>query len=199
MLVTDYKEMGKGKVRITLETGTVLVLYRKEISGLCLSDGAEMTDEVYRVLLSVVSKRAKKRALYLLEKMDRSESKLREKLKASEYPSQCVDEAIEYVKSFHYLDDSRFARNYVRYHQDSLSRQQIFQKLLQKGIKKDDISNAIEEEYFAREDEQIKKLLEKKHYFDEPCDEKTYRRTYQFLLRRGFKSCDILKAMKEKV
>ena len=40
--------------------------------------------------------------------MDRSERKLREKLTQGGYPDCCVDAAIDYVKSFHYLDDYRF-------------------------------------------------------------------------------------------
>ena len=86
-------------------------------------EGAFISEADYEKLITeVVGKRAKKRALHLLEQMDRSERKLREKLTQGGYPDCCVDAAIDYVKSFHYLDDYRFASTYVRYHQDSLSR-----------------------------------------------------------------------------
>ena len=91
--------------------------------------------------------RAKKRALYLLERMDRTEQQLREKLKSSDYPEEVIEEAIEYVKSFHYLDDERYAENFTRYKKENMSRQQIKQKLMLKGVSKDIIQNAIEEEY----------------------------------------------------
>ena len=196
MLVADYVDMGKGKYRVTFENGIVLVLYRGEISRLSISAGTEITEEEYDFLLSVVAKRAKKRALYLLEKMDRSEAKLREKLSSNEYPKQCIDDAIEYVKSFHYLDDLRLAKNYVRYHQESLSRQQISVKLIQKGIRRDEIAIALDEEYFADEEEQIRKILQKKQFSYEEYNEKNFRRMYQYLLRRGFKCSDIIIAMK---
>ena len=152
-----------------------------------------------KLITEVVGKRAKKRALHLLEQMDRSERKLREKLTQGGYPDCCVDAAIDYVKSFHYLDDYRFASTYVRYHQDSLSRRQLEQKLMTKGIGRDDINCAIDSEYTADEEKHIAKLLEKKHYDPDNCDEKEFRRIYQFLMRRGFKSSQILSAMRSQL
>ena len=109
-----------------------------------------------------ISIRAKKRALHLLERMDRTEHQLREKLMASDYPEDVVEEAIAYVKSFHYIDDKRYAENFTRYKKENLSRQQIKQKLMLKGVDRDTIALAIEEEYDADEKEHIRRLLEKR-------------------------------------
>jgi len=140
--------------------------------------------------------RAKKRALHLLERMDRTEHQLREKLKASEYPDDVIEEAIDYVKSFHYIDDKRYAENFTRYKKEGLSRQQIKQKLMSKGIDRDTIELAIEEEYDADEAEHIRKLLVKKHFDGSSKDDGEFRRIYNYLLRRGFRSNDILREMK---
>lgn len=140
--------------------------------------------------------RAKKRALYILERMDRTEQQLREKLLASDYPEDVVDEAIEYVKSFHYLDDQRYAENFTRYSQERFSRRQIREKLMQKGVDKETIDVAIEQEYDVDETEHIRRLLEKKHFDGSQKDDKEFRRVYSYLLRRGFRSSDILREMK---
>jgi len=140
--------------------------------------------------------RAKKRALYLLERMDRTEHQLREKLKASDYPEEVVEEAIAYVKSYHYIDDERYAETFTRYKKDKMSRQQIKQKLIQKGVSRDLIDSAIEDEYDVDESVHIRNLLEKKHFSYEQADEGEFRRVYSYLLRRGFRSNDILKEMK---
>ena len=140
--------------------------------------------------------RAKKRALHLLERMDRTEYQLREKLRASDYPEDVIEEAIEYVKSFHYLDDERYAEMFTRYKKEGMSRRQIKQKLIQKGIACDIVENAIEEEYDVDESVHIRALLEKKHFSYEAADEGEFRRMYSYLLRRGFRSGDILKEMK---
>ena len=140
--------------------------------------------------------RAKKRALHLLERMDRTEHQLREKLRELDYPEEVVEEAIEYVKSFHYLDDERYAETFTRYKKEGLSRQQIKQKLMQKGVSRDIIENALEEEYDVDESVHIRKILEKKRFSYETADEGEFRRVYSYLLRRGFRSNDILKEMK---
>ena len=181
--ITGYENIGKGKYRTTFDNGTTCVLYRTEAVRYSIMEGAFISEADYEKLITeVVGKRAKKRALHLLEQMDRSERKLREKLTQGGYPDCCVDAAIDYVKSFHYLDDYRFASTYVRYHQDSLSRRQLEQKLMTKGIGRDDINCAIDSEYTADEEKHIAKLLEKKHYDPDNCDEKEFRRIYQFLM-----------------
>lgn len=196
--VVGFERVGKGRYRATFDNGIACLLYRGEASCLSIEKGVAISEEQYEKLMTeVLEKRAKKRAMYLLEQMDRSEKKLREKLVAGEYPQRCIDEAISYVKKYGYLDDSRFASTYIRYHQEKLGRVQIYQKLISKGISRDDIQSALDQEYTADEMEHIERLLEKKHYDSKTCDEREFRRIYQFLQRRGFKNSQIIKAMKQ--
>ena len=101
-----------------------------------------------------------------------------------------------YRVRFHYIDDERYAENFTRYKKGNMSRQQIKQKLISKGVSKDIITNALEEEYDMDESIHIRNLLEKKHFSYETSDEGEFRRIYNYLLRRGFRSSDILKEMK---
>ena len=195
--IVSIEKLEKGKRRICFENAETIVAYYSEIKGMHLEEGNYISYEIYEKLLGeIVGKRAKKRALYLLEQMDRTEQQLREKLMASEYPSRCVEEAIEYVKKFHYLDDERYAETFTRYKKDKMSRQQIKQKLMMKGVSRDIISNAIEEEYDVDESVHIRTILEKKRFSSEFADEGEFRRVYNYLMRRGFRSSDILKEMK---
>lgn len=197
IIVKEIEAVGKGRYRVKFDTGVTCLLYRKEMSSFSIEKGKEITAQQYQELLEeVVGKRAKKRALHLLEQMDRTEKQLRDKLLANEYPQSCIDGAIAYVKGFHYLDDSRYASNYVRFSQEKMSRVQMKQKLMQKGIASSVIADAIEEAYVADEMEQIMALLRKRKFVPEESDEKEFQRTYQYVMRRGFKSSDILKAMK---
>ena len=146
--ITGIEKIGKGRRRISFENGEKLVVYYSETRGLHIEDRMMLSLSEYETLLNeVVGKRAKKRALHLLEQMDRTEQQLRDKLLASEYPARCIDSAIEYVKSFHYLDDERYAETFTRYKKEKMSRQQIKQKLMMKGVARDLIISAIEEEY----------------------------------------------------
>ncbi len=196
MRVTQIEKLGNGKIKFYFENCDSLILYYSETRSCEIEEGSYISYEIYEHLLKdVVGKRAKKRALYLLEQMDRTEQQLREKLISSGYPIVCVDEAIAYVKSFHYLDDERYAETFTRYKKEKMSRQQIKQKLMMRGVSKDIISNVIEEEYDVDESVHIRRLLEKKHFSSEKADEGEYRRVYNYLLRRGFRSCDVIREM----
>lgn len=195
--VTECESVDKGRIRIKFDQGMQLVLYRSEARLFQLREGAEITGEMYQKLLDeVVSKRAKKRAMHLLEQMDRTESQLREKLRQGDYPQECIDAAVDYVKHFHYVDDFRYACTYVRYSQEKMSRRQMRMKLGQKGVSRELIERALEEEYQADEQQQIQQILQKRHFSTGESDEKEFQRTYQYLMRRGFSGSDVLKAMK---
>ena len=82
------------------------------------------------------------RALYILEHTDKSEADLKRKLKTAGYPDGIIERALEYVKGYRYIDDSRYALNYIRVHAALVSRRELTNKLMQKGISRDDIDAA---------------------------------------------------------
>ena len=137
---------------------------------------------------------ARKKAMQLLERMDRTEQNLRRKLAEKEFTEEEIEDAVSYVKGFHYLDDMRYARNYVCFHGANKSRTRLYQDLIQKGVEKEMAKEAIGEAYEGDEDAQIRRLLEKKHY-DPEMDRKEKQRIYAFLMRRGFPASKILRAM----
>lgn len=195
--VNNYEALGKGRYRVAFDNGVSCILYRSEAAQLSIEVQCSLTDENYDYLINeIVGKRAKKRAMHILEQMDRTEHQLREKLARGEYPQECIDSAVEYVKKYRYLDDERFASSYVRYHQKKLSRQQLSVKLSQKGVSKDIIAEALEMEYEADDGEKIRNLLSKRHFDPDNTDRQENNKIYQYILRRGFKSSDILKEMR---
>lgn len=195
--VNNYEALGKGRYRVAFDNGVSCVLYRSEAAQLSIEVQCSLTDENYDYLINeIVGKRAQKRAMHILEQMDRTEHQLREKLAKGEYPQECIDSAVEYVKKYRYLDDERFASSYVRYHQEKLSRQQLSVKLSQKGVSKDIIAEALEMEYEADDGEKIRNLLSKRHFDPDNTDRQENNKIYQYILRRGFKSSDILKEMR---
>ena len=62
----------------------------------------------------------------------------------------------------------------------------------------DRTDRALEECYEGDEQEQIIRLLEKKKFDAQNSDQKEFTRVYQYLMRRGFRSNDVLHAMKSK-
>lgn len=196
--ICEIKPLEKGKSALILDNGEELILYRSELRALSLSGQKELPEELYRKIMDeIIGLRAKKRAMHLLERMDRTEKQIYDKLLQSGYPQECIDNAILYVKKYHYIDDRRYASNYIRCYQDRKSRLRMQQDLLRKGVSRALIEEVLEEEFQADERIQIRSLLEKRGFDATECDEKERQRCYQFLMRRGFKSSDILKVMRD--
>lgn len=194
MQVMQISGLDKKRMRIFLEDGRSFVLYRGEVRRYSLEEGAELSAGQYEEICSeILKKRARRRTMHLLEKMDRTEAQIREKLRQGFYPEEIIEDAVAYVKGYHYLDDSRYAENYVRNQREKKSRRKIQMELMAKGIDRELAEQVLEEEC-QRENEQelILKWVEKKHYSAQTADLKEKQRMYQFLMRKGFQSDDIL-------
>lgn len=89
--------------------------------------------------------RAKKKAMSLLQHMDRTEWELRSKLEKAGFTEESIREAVEYVRSFHYIDDRRYAFRFVEIYCESRSIQRIRQDLQKKHIPDELITLALEE------------------------------------------------------
>jgi regulatory protein len=187
----------KNKYKVHLQGGMDLVLYKREVKTYGLEAGEELSEEAYqRILEETLIPRAKRRAMHLLEKQDRTRKNLEDKLRESDYPQTAIDAAIAYVESFHYIDDERYARSYVHFHQEGKSKRRIQQDLMQKGIDRDVIALVLEEEYETSEEDMIRDLLRKKHYDPESADAKERSKMYRFLAGRGFSSGDISRVLR---
>lgn len=196
--VTSVIPLEKGKARIRFEDGSEVILYKGEIRKLGIQEGCVITDEVYhKIIDEILGQRAIKRAMHLLERQDRTERQLYDKLKENGYPEVCIESAISYVKRYHYIDDFRYASAYIRYRQEKKSRQKLKLELQAKGIARDVIEEALEEEYVSDDQKKILELLQKRRYSFENADTAEQRQNYQFLLRRGFQSSDILHVMRQ--
>ena len=137
-------------------------------------------------------KRAKLRAMHLLTDMGRTESQLRSKLALGGYPEDIVGEAVEYVKSFGYIDDMEYARSFIESRKDKKSRKELYAALSQKGVEKELIEQAFEECY-GNEDSRaaIEAILQKKKYDPRTADHAQTQKILGYLVRKGFHYEDI--------
>jgi len=137
-----------------------------------------------------------KHALRILERQDRTEKQLRDKLKQAErYDQEEIDAVLIYVKNFRYVDDFRYAKDFIRFRCHSKSKQQLLCALLGKGVDRDTIQDALVQEYDDEEYRLICKFLEKKNYYTMEEPGIIREKLIGGLLRRGFRLEEILKAM----
>lgn len=199
MIVTDIKPVTKQKFQIEIDGQPAFVLYKGELFRYHLEQDREIEECIYTEIVDeILTKRAKLRAMHLLQKMDRTKWELERKLQESGYPQVVVKRALEYVESFHYIDDKRYAAIYIQSQKTKKGKARIKMELMRKGISAEliaEVFSETENEIDTRE--AIRSLIEKKCSYSEEMDEKEKRRLYGFLLRRGFSASDILSVFRE--
>ena len=197
-LISRIEKRSSGRYQILLEGEDSFPLYVKELRQYGIEEGGMLEDQAYeenmRELLPV---RAKKKALYLLERMDRTEQQLYRKLTEGGYPETIAREAVDYVKSYHYIDDVRYATVYIESRRATRSLRQIERELYQKGIAKEDFQCAAAQLEAPDEERQIRSWIEKKGFCVSRADRKETDRFIRFLLYRGYGMSVIQKVLRE--
>ncbi|MBQ8632657.1 MAG: regulatory protein RecX [Lachnospiraceae bacterium] len=148
--------------------------------------------------------KGKKRALRLLERKDYSRKELSDKLKKDGYTEDLVEKIIEYIDSYHYLDDTRVAGSYIRSRMGYKSKRELEYMLKQKGISEEEIDLAIEENYknedgIPQEEVAIQRQLKKYHITEESLQELSYEEKQKIaarLFRKGFEADKIKKVLR---
>lgn len=195
--VCELKKLAGGRYLVSLDDGSSFPLYGKELDEYQIREEEELSDSDYdKIMAEVLPKRAKLCVMHLLEKMDKTEHQLRQKLAALFYPEDILEEAISYVKKYHYVDDVRYAASYMEYRRENKSVRQMEQELFQKGISKAVFLEALEQIDAPDEEKQIRIWLQKKQYQPENCDRKETNRIYNFLLRKGYSPSSIQRVMR---
>ena len=200
MIVTQMIGISRARYKVYVDGQFAFILYKGELREFGIEEEKEISESCYQqIMTQVLPKRAKKRALNLLESRDYTSGQLREKLRQGDYPQACIDEAIDYVESYGYVDDLRYAKDFITYHLEHKSRTRIGQDLMRKGIGRDIIEAAFEEleQSGTGQDEtaMIVKLLEKKKYDVRTASKQDKQRMYGFLYRKGFHTDAISRAL----
>ena len=88
--------------------------------------------------------KATKKAMGLLQHMDRTEWELRSKLEQAGFSEEAVEAAIQDVAGYHYIDDKRYAKRFVEIYRESRSMRRIRQDLQKRHVPEQWITLAIE-------------------------------------------------------
>ena len=146
MTVTRIEELSRSRCKIYLEDSFAFVLYKGELRLFGVREQEELSEESYReIMQEVLPKRATLRCMNLLQSRAYTESKLRSKLKEGGYPQESIDSALAYVKSYHYVDDLQFAKDYIVNQAGKKSKRVLEQDLIARGVSRDEIEAAFAE------------------------------------------------------
>lgn len=199
MIITDIRPRRKGLSQLYIDGEPAVKIDTEtlSISGYCAGD--EITDEdLHELIQSSNRRRAKEKALYLLEYKNRSKKELENKIAAAQIPREAAREAAERMEELGLVDDDSYARSLAKqlFEVKKYGKMRVKQELFQKGIDRFTIEDVLEEYEDFDSISNITEILIKKYPdFDE--DEKIKRRAIAALQRYGYSYDEIKTAMNE--
>lgn len=190
MEITDIAPLDKKRRKVYIDGQYAFPLYMSELRKYNIEAGAVLEENVYDAICSLLMRRVRERILYLIADYDRSEQNIRQKISMAGYRGSFVDDAIDSLKEYGYIDDLRFARYYAESMRDIKGRSAfaISRSLYEKGISRD-VIDTVMGELDIDEDAQILKVLSSKGYNEEnirQIDDKERQKLISFLMRKGF-------------
>lgn len=196
--ITSLSKIDKRKYKLYIDEELFGALYFGEVRKFQLEEGMCIEESTLDELKQILTRRAKERSLYILGLMDKTEYEIRKKLRQNYYSDAIIQKTIEFLKSYNYIDDNRYATQFVKYKESSKSVRQMKEQLATKGIPKNIIQELFNN-YECKElellDTLILKKLRDRSYTD--IEDKERQKIFAFLFRKGFRYGDIKQHMQK--
>ena len=197
MTVTAIVPVDKKKCKVFLGEDFAFVLYKSEAARFHIEEENDLSEQTYeKIKEEILLKRARDRALYLLQSQGRTKAEMIQKLQKDGYPDDVIREVMSFLEEYHFVDDSSYTENYIHVNKSRKSPCQIVFELQQKGVDKDTISRMLEEAPI-NEDDTVRALLKKKTGGQIPADWKERQKLAAFLGRKGFSFDVIQRVLRE--
>lgn len=197
MIVTAVVPVDKRKCKVFLGEDFAFVLYKSEAARFHIEEGSDLSEQTYeKIKEEILLKRARDRALYLLQSQGRTQAEMIKKLQNDGYPDDVTRAVMAFLSEYHFVDDGAYTENYIRINKSRKSPRQIAYELQQKGVDKAQISQILEEDPID-EEETVRALLKKKTGGQIPEDWKERQKLAAFLGRKGFSFEVIQRVLRE--
>lgn len=198
MNITNIKQQVKRADRysVYIDEKFSFALSETELLRLGIYAGQELTkEELDNLKDDSVRDKARYQALGQLSRRQRSEWELRDYLKRKEYAPEVINQVIEQLTEYGYVDDKKFADAWIANRRllKATSARRLRQELKQKRVSDEVISEALAEDE-TDEHEVLKDLVERKRKQTKYQDDL---KLMQYLARQGFSYDDIKSAMQE--
>ena len=186
MYITRVEQSSGKRYKIYSDNEFLFALYSSEIKQYHIKADMELSDDIItEILEEIVYKRAKERALYLLEGRPYTCSMLKDKLKSSDYPDFIIEKVILFLQKYQYIDDEAYIRMYVESYAKSKSKRQIQLDLQKKGISKNIIVDYMSKQDYS-EEACFKKQFERYVRGKDMKNQLVRQKVFRFFYGKGF-------------
>ena len=197
MLITEVQKQKKHLTKLVFSGGEEVLLDNDICLNYSLKPERQISEEELKKLkYESEYVRAKSRALWYLDRADRTEKGMYEKLAGAGFDKKACAAVVGRFVEVGLIDDRRFAENFAEKCRDAnISKREGIRKMLLKGIPYD-IANEVFSETEVDEEEQVRAVIEKK-YARKLTQENGVQRVYAALVRQGFSFSAVRNALKK--
>ena len=197
MKITSIEKYKGSTYRIGFDEGESAYLNIEIINKFNLKAGLDLPLSAWEQIKQESDyRRARERALYLLDRRDYSFVEMFKKLRQN-YDEELCYRVMQRLVELGSINDRRYAEGLARHYMEVklFGRRRAFQEMRLKGLTKEVIDIALQE-YEEGTDERLRRLIEKK-YLRYMTDEKGINRAKNSLVRYGYDYSDINRAFKQ--
>ncbi len=140
----------------------IAVLKDYELSKFGISEDTELSNELYdKINNDIQYPRAYEKAVDRLAATDKTVYEIQKKLEAYGFSQMIIDRAVAELKRRHFIDDKRYAQNFILSKSNTKSINEICYILKTKGISKELIDEITEEDEYS-DDKAVRAIIIKK-------------------------------------
>ncbi|MBQ7885118.1 MAG: RecX family transcriptional regulator [Clostridia bacterium] len=186
MIVTELKQKGKSE--------SYYAYFDNELYGelqleTLVKHHIKVGEEISNSQLEIIKEENDKltcfnRALKYISSRLKTEKQMREYLHGLKYSNNAINQAINKLKEYGYINDEHFAKTFVEIYGESKGKKYLQRELMLKGVSQNIITSLLEEqdETVACEMQCAKKIKN----MAKPISQKDKEKLYRFLLSKGF-------------
>ncbi len=164
----------------------IAVLKDYELSKFGISEDTELSNELYdKINNDIQYPRAYEKAVDRLAATDKTVYEIQKKLEAYGFSQMIIDRVVTELKRRHFIDDKRYAQNFILSKSNTKSINEICYILKTKGISKELIDEITEEDEYS-DDKAVRAIIIKKMKNKDLTDKNELRKLTAYVCNKGF-------------
>lgn len=191
MVITKIELVKGNRFKVYGNDVFLFALYMNELKKYHIIENIQIDSGIIDCIKEdVILKRAKNRALYILEHRPYTKQMMIRKLEESYYPEEIINRVVLFLEQYGYLDDRSYFHMYLEAHLLKKSKKQIIYDLILKGVDKNLINEEFEKCLYT-ENDSCKRQFDRYIRGKDLTDKKVREKTFAYLYRKGFSSRSI--------
>ena len=195
------QEKRKDRVNLFIDGAFYAGVSLETVLKLRLKTGQEVDEKKLAEILAETERtEALSKALDYALKNLKTKRQIKDYLLKKGYSEDVVWQAVDKLKEYGYIDDKNYSQRYIESTSKTQGKRLIEYKLMMKGVKKEDIESAYENT--ETDDAENARCLAEKHLRNKEITSENVRKTYKYLIGRGFsyeQAASAIAEFKEKI